>query len=126
VRATRSGGSGGAAQPIESVAMRRILPVLLLLAAPALAQGLPTSKPPPLGATGHPPPATGAAPSASPQRCAAPLANGCLRMQASCQMACPPLWSMNPNAPAFTPTDRAGCMRRCQQQYFSCLRTYGC
>lgn len=102
--------------------MRRILPLLLLLAAPALAQGLPTSKPPPLGAAASPAPTPGEA----PPRCAAQLANGCLAMQSSCQIACPPMWSMNPGAPAFTPTDRAGCMQRCSQQYLSCRRLYGC
>ena len=44
----------------------------------------------------------------------------------SCQVACPPMWSMHPNAPAFTPTDRAGCMQRCFQAYLSCRRLHGC
>jgi hypothetical protein len=60
------------------------------------------------------------------QRCAQPIANNCLSQQSSCQVACPPMWSTNPSAPAFTPTDRAGCMRQCQQRYFSCMRLYGC
>jgi hypothetical protein len=47
-------------------------------------------------------------------------------MQSSCQMACPPLWSTNPAAPAFTTNDRAGCMQRCLTQYLSCQRQYGC
>ncbi len=59
-------------------------------------------------------------------RCAQPIANNCLAQQSACQVACPPLWSTNPNAPAFTPTDRAGCMGQCQQRYFSCMRLYGC
>ncbi|MBL6078844.1 hypothetical protein JMJ56_12565 [Belnapia sp. T18] len=59
-------------------------------------------------------------------RCAQPLASNCLAQQSSCQIACPPMWSTNPSAPAFTPTDRAGCMRQCQQRYFSCMRLYGC
>ena len=96
--------------------MRRILPLLMLLAMPALAQGLPTAKPAPLGAP------AGEAPSS----CPAPLANACLAQQGSCRVACPPMWSMNPSAPAFTPTDRAGCMQRCFQQYLSCRRLHGC
>ncbi|MBR0673290.1 hypothetical protein [Neoroseomonas soli] len=110
--------------------MLRILALALLVAAPAFGQVLPTQKPPPLGAGAVPPPAM-AAP-ARPQApgsggsCAAPLAQGCLRMQSSCQMACPPQWSTNPSAPAFTTNDRAGCMQRCFQQYLSCQRTYGC
>ncbi|MBR0681748.1 hypothetical protein GXW74_14735 [Roseomonas eburnea] len=117
--------------------MLRILPLLLLLAAPAFGQMLPTQKPAPLGAMQVPPPALAAPPPAmgaptepaapaAGGRCAAPLAQGCMRMQASCQMACPGIWSTNPAAPAFTPTDRAGCMQRCFQQYLSCQRTYGC
>lgn len=112
--------------------MSRLLAALLLLAAaPAFGQMLPTRKPPPLGAgLVMPPPAT-AAPAEGPApaaggRCAAPLAQGCLRMQSSCQMACPPMWSTNPSAPAFTPTDRAGCMQRCFHQYLACQRQYGC
>ncbi|MBR0653024.1 hypothetical protein GXW78_25435 [Roseomonas terrae] len=113
--------------------MSRLLFVLaLLIACPALGQGLPTAKPPPLGAPGGaapmpvPMPAPGQAQGGAPGRCAAPLAAGCQRMQSSCQMACPPMWSTNPNAPAFTPTDRAGCMQRCFHQYLSCQRQYGC
>ncbi len=106
--------------------MTRCLAMLALLAAaPALAQPLPTMKPPPLGAV--PPPAL-AMPDRAAQapRCAAPLAQGCLRMQSSCQVACPPMWSTNPSAPAFTPTDRAGCMQRCLTQYLNCRTQYGC
>jgi hypothetical protein len=106
----------------------RLLSVLMLLwAGPVLAQPLPTAKPPPLGAGAAAPP-TMAAPGAAPQaaRCAAPLAQGCLRMQSTCQLACPPMWSTNPSAPAFTPTDRAGCMQRCLQQHLACQRQYGC
>jgi hypothetical protein len=115
----------------------RLLPALLLPVA-GLAQAqlgkpeaLPpataspsTAKPPPLPPTGGT-----AAPSAAGQhapRCAQPLANGCLTQQSSCQLACPPQWSMNPNAPAFTPTDRAGCMSQCLQRYLSCMNLYGC
>jgi hypothetical protein len=47
-------------------------------------------------------------------------------MQSTCQVACPPMWSTNPSAPAFTPTDRAGCMQRCFHQYLACQRQYGC
>ncbi len=109
--------------------MLRILTLFLaLVAGPVLSQGLPTSKPPPLGATAQAPsPAPqqgGSGPSAA--SCPAPLANGCLTQQSSCQMACPPMWSMNPNAPAFTPTDRAGCMQQCFQRYLACRRLYGC
>ena len=105
--------------------MRRLLPLLFLLATPVLAQGLPTTKPPPLGAPqGQPSPGTAQAEPAP--RCAAPLANACLSQQGACQVACPPMWSMNPGAPAFTPTDRAGCMQRCFQQYLSCRRLHGC
>lgn len=119
----------------EMDAMRRLLPLLLLLATPVLAQGLPTTKPPPLGAPLNQPPPLGA-PQGQPSagtaqaepapRCAAPLANACLSQQGACQVACPPMWSMNPGAPAFTPTDRAGCMQRCFQQYLSCRRLHGC
>jgi hypothetical protein len=41
-------------------------------------------------------------------------------------MACPPLWSTNPSAPAFTTNDRAGCMQRCLTQYQACRTQYGC
>ncbi len=107
--------------------MRRILLLLLLFlacAGPALAQVYPSAKPPPLGAPMDP--SQGPPPAEAPGRCAAPLAAGCLRMQSSCQVACPPMWSMNPGAPAFTPTDRAGCMQRCLTQYLSCRQQYGC
>ncbi|MEO3471730.1 hypothetical protein AAFN86_07680 [Roseomonas sp. CAU 1739] len=107
--------------------MHRVLMLLaLLLATPALAQGLPTTKPPPLGAPMNQPPPLGAMPADPAPRCAAPLANACLAQQGACQVACPPMWSMNPAAPAFTPTDRAGCMQRCFQQYLSCRRLHGC
>jgi len=36
------------------------------------------------------------------------------------------MWSTNPSAPAFTPTDRAGCLSRCGSQYRMCLIQYGC
>ena len=105
--------------------MHRVLMLLFLLfACPALAQGLPTTKPPPLGAAMNQPPE--AAQGEAPSRCAAPLANACLAQQGSCQVACPPMWSMNPSAPAFTPTNRAGCMQRCFHQYLSCRRLNGC
>lgn len=58
--------------------------------------------------------------------CAAPLRAGCERMHGSCQLACPPMWSTNPGAPAFTPTDRPACLQRCLMSRLSCLRTYGC
>jgi hypothetical protein len=91
------------------------------------------AKPPPLPPTGSTggtvapqapaaPPTTGQ----SAPRCAQPLASGCLSQQSSCQLACPPQWSMNPGAPAFTPTDRAGCMSQCLQRYLSCMNLYGC
>ncbi|MBR0654219.1 hypothetical protein [Plastoroseomonas arctica] len=94
-----------------------VFAILLGLAAPALAQGKPEALPP-----------AGAAPAPAPSgpRCAPPLANGCLGMQSSCQMACPGIWSTNPSAPAFTPTDRAGCMQRCLMQYNRCMTQYGC
>jgi hypothetical protein len=110
----------------DAAMMIRFLALLALLAAaPALAQPLPSLKPPPLGA--GPPPAL-AMPDQAAQapHCAAPLAQGCLRMQSSCQMACPPMWSTNPSAPAFTPNDRAGCMQRCLTQYLNCRTQYGC
>ena len=103
--------------------MLRILTLLLgLLAGSALAQTLPTSKPPPLGA----PAAQAPSQSAGGMVCAAPLANACLAQQGACQVACPGIWSMNPNAPAFTPTDRAGCLQRCMQRYLACRRLHGC
>ncbi len=58
----------------------------------------------------------------APQSCPVPLRQGCEAQQASCQMACPPLWSNNPAAPAFTTTNRAGCTRQCFNRYLSCLR----
>jgi hypothetical protein len=91
------------------------------------------AKPPPLPPAGSPDGAVAPlAPAAPPTigqtapRCAPPLASGCLSQQSSCQLACPPQWSMNPNAPAFTPTDRAGCMGQCLQRYLSCMQLYGC
>ena len=106
--------------------MHRVLMLLLLIATPALAQGLPMAKPPPLGAPMNQPPLPGPMPAEPAARCAAPLANACLAQQGACQVACPPMWSMNPNAPAFTPTDRAGCLQRCFHQYLSCRRLHGC
>lgn len=103
----------------------------MLFSLGAMAQGLPGGKPAPL------PPSPGVAAPMTPQgpqqqapasraRCAQPLMDGCMRMQSSCQMACPGIWSRNPSAPAFTPTDRAGCMARCGSQYRMCLIQYGC
>lgn len=96
----------------------------------ALAAGAPTTKPDPLPGPGIAAPAPHqAAPQQAPSsraRCAQPLMDGCMRMQSSCQMACPGLWSMNPSAPAFTPTDRAGCLARCGNNYRMCLIQYGC
>jgi hypothetical protein len=62
----------------------------------------------------------------APSSCPQPLRQGCEGQQAACRMACPPMWSMNPGAPAFTPTDRAGCTQQCLSRYLSCLRLYGC
>lgn len=115
--------------------LRRLGLALMLVAGamPALAQWSTKPEPlPPRGNTYAPQPAPMApAPSPGPQgqrpqRCAPPLADGCQRMQSSCQMACPGIWSSNPNAPAFTPTDRAGCMQRCLTQYQGCMTQYGC
>ncbi|HEY4250260.1 MAG TPA: hypothetical protein VGM87_03625 [Roseomonas sp.] len=101
-------------------------------AGPALAQsGIKPEALPPVGGAHAP---VQPAPSAGPQqgqgqrppRCAQQLANGCLGMQSSCQVACPGIWSTNPGAPAFTPTDRAGCMQRCATQYQRCMTQYGC
>lgn len=99
-----------------------ILLAALLLGSGALAQGMPQGKPPGIAA----PSAQPGQPPATRARCAQPLMNGCMRMQSSCQMACPGMWSTNPSAPAFTPTDRAGCMARCGNQYRMCLIQYGC
>ncbi len=60
------------------------------------------------------------------QTCAPPLRQGCEAQQASCRMVCPPTWSTNPGAPAFTPNDRAGCTQQCLTRYFACLNLYGC
>jgi hypothetical protein len=111
--------------PDAAMFIRSLALLALLAAAPALAQPLPSMKPPPLDA-GAPPTLAMPDHAAQAPRCAAPLAQGCLRMQSSCQMACPPMWSTNPSAPAFTPNDRAGCMQRCLTQYLSCQRQYGC
>lgn len=107
--------------------MRRLLFIVaaMLASTGALAQSLPVGKPPPLAAPGAASPTPQQAPS-SRARCAQPLMDGCMRMQSSCQMACPGLWSMNPSAPAFTPTDRAGCLARCGNQHRMCLIQYGC
>jgi hypothetical protein len=93
----------------------------LFLAASALAQVKPDPLPPAGAAV-----APRVAPAPAGQRCAPPLASGCLGMQSSCQLACPPMWSTNPSAPAFTPTDRAGCMQRCLTQYNRCMTQYDC
>lgn len=66
------------------------------------------------------------APSAGRATCAAPLRVGCERMHGSCQLACSPMWSTNPGAPAFTPTNRPACLQRCLMNRLSCLQTYGC
>jgi hypothetical protein len=58
--------------------------------------------------------------------CAPPLRQGCEAQQASCRIACPPMWSTNPGAPAFTPNDRAGCTQQCLTRYLACLNLYGC
>jgi hypothetical protein len=65
-------------------------------------------------------------PASMPRSCAQPLRRGCEAQQASCRIACPPMWSTNPGAPAFTLTDRAGCTQRCFSRYLSCLQLYGC
>jgi len=113
--------------------MRQIIlaAALTLFSLGALAAGAPTTKPDPLPGPSAvaPAPAPEAAPGrppASRARCAQPLMDGCMRMQSSCQMACPGLWSMNPSAPAFTPTDRASCLARCGNSYRMCLIQYGC
>lgn len=72
-----------------------------------------------------PPPAERSVPGRTTS-CAAPLRAGCERMHGSCQLACPPMWSANPGAPAFTPTNRPACLQRCLTSRLSCLRTYGC
>ncbi|WP_198369216.1 hypothetical protein [Roseomonas rosulenta] len=104
--------------------MIRAILLSLVLAPPALAQPLPTAKPPPLAQQA---PAAPPGPAAAPgDRCPAQLANACLSQQGACQVACPPLWSPNPGAPAFTPTDRAGCMQQCFQRWLACRRLHGC
>lgn len=103
--------------------LRCVTLLLVLLAGPALGQPLPTTKPPPLGASAA---AGGVRARNGGPVCAAPLANACLAQQSACQVACPGTWSMNPGAPAFTPTDRAGCMRRCMNDYLACRRRNGC
>lgn len=103
--------------------LRRVLLLLVLLASPALSQPLPVAKPPPLGAPTQSGQTGGG--SAGPT-CIAPLANACLTQQSACQVACPGMWSTNPTAPAFTPTDRAGCMRRCFNEHLACRRRNGC
>ena len=107
---------------------RAILSILvtMVLAGGAWAQGMPPGKPgvpPQAGAPATPQPGQ---PPATRARCAQPLMDGCMRMQASCRMACPGIYSTNPSAPAFTPTDRAGCTARCGNQYRMCLIQYGC
>jgi hypothetical protein len=107
------------------VPLRKPDPLPPVTAAPAPPQtgGKPLAQPPAgnPGGTVAPPAAGQAAP-----RCAPPLSSGCLSQQSSCQIACPPQWSTNPAAPAFTPNDRAGCMSRCMQRYLSCMTLYGC
>lgn len=107
--------------------MRRIIlaAAIALFSLGASAAGAPTTKPDPLPAPGVMTPAA-QQPPASRARCAQPLMDGCMRMQSSCQMACPGLWSRNPAAPAFTPTDRAGCLARCGSSHRMCLIQYGC
>jgi len=100
--------------------LRVTMLILALTTGSALAQSLPSAKPPPLGAPAAPVPGSGGL------SCAAPLANACLTQQSACQMACPGMWSMNPSAPAFTPTDRAGCMAQCMHRYLACRRLHGC
>lgn len=98
--------------------------VAMLVCLGAMAQGMPGGK----QGMGDAPPAA-AAPQQAPvsrARCAQPLMEGCMRMQSSCQMACPGLWSRNPSAPAFAPTDRAGCLARCGSQHRMCMIQYGC
>jgi hypothetical protein len=100
---------------------------LSLLAGGALAQTAPWTGPKKGVRTA--PLAAPATPQATPgqrQSCAAPLRAGCERMQASCRLACPPQWSTNPNAPAFTPNDRAGCTSQCMTRYLACMTQYGC
>ena len=102
--------------------MRRIFFLaitLALLATGALALSLPHAKPDPLPA--QPGMSTPRAP-----RCAVPLQEGCMRMQSSCRMACPPMYSTSPSAPAFTPTNRAQCTQQCLTQYQRCMVQYGC
>lgn len=110
--------------------MRRfILPFALamLIGAGAGAQVPQAAKPEPLPSSpGMASPAPAPQAPASRARCAQPLMDGCLRMQSSCQIACPGIWSMNPSAPAFTPTDRAGCLARCGSRYRMCMIQYGC
>jgi len=118
----------GGAEP-ERRAMRRVIITVaaMLMSLGAVAQGLPTAKPDPMpGPSVTAPQAPPAQPPATRARCAQPLMDGCMRMQSSCQMACPGMWSTNPSAPAFTPTDRAGCLSRCGSQYRMCLIQYGC
>jgi hypothetical protein len=71
-------------------------------------------------------PTQGSRPGSALSSCTAPLRQGCEAQQSSCRLACPPTWSTNPSAPAFTPTDRAGCTRQCLTRHLSCLRLYGC
>jgi hypothetical protein len=104
--------------------------VLSLSGAPVLAQ---PTKPAPWQAQPAPAPGYSPAPQAVPQsvppargRCAQSLANGCMRIQTTCQLGCPPLWRMNPSASAFTPTDRPQCLNRCLNQYRMCLTRVDC
>ena len=124
-------------------AIRLLLALAMPVIATAAAQPGKPEALPPVGATpqfgGKPaplPPEGGSGETVAPPapqgggqalpRCPQPIANNCLTQQSSCQVACPPMWSTNPSAPAFTPTDRAGCMRQCQQRYLSCMRLFNC
>ncbi len=71
-------------------------------------------------------PAPQAAPGTPPPGCAAPLRSGCEAQAGSCRLGCPPQWSTDPRAPAFTPNDRAACTQRCLNRYLGCLQLHGC
>jgi hypothetical protein len=130
---------------LRLAAIRLLLALLLPLVSGAAAQpgkpeALPPAgaapqaggKPPPLapGGAGETParrvPQSQGGREQAPARCAQPLANNCLTQQSSCQIACPPMWSTNPGAPAFTPTNRTSCMQQCRQRYLACMRLYNC
>ncbi|MCK8783982.1 hypothetical protein M0638_06260 [Roseomonas sp. NAR14] len=86
-------------------------------------QALPPPNPPSQAAPPAPPAAQAGAPGTAPRRCAPPLQQGCMGMQASCQMACPTTWG-GPTA-AWT-EDRPACLARCNNRYTMCLVQYGC